>query len=179
MLDIRDIIENKVNGATFASLDTLTRPVLLGGKKNPHQNRVFKACIGSNVMLFSNKRTNAYDAMVKRRLESVGMNPEDFVLSPRTWGERLPNEPVVTHKGQFYLEVIFRKAGRVQYYLDCLPVAKSAIQGLPDKDEAEQGGLPEENKVVIRTFKFDSIWRVAIDGKVFEDNRIVLPMEVI
>lgn len=154
-----------VSGASFIGIDTKTAPSLTGGKKNPMQGRVTKITRGASVMVFQNKHTNAYENMVNRRLAAEGISP-DFEVGPRTWGERIPNTPFVVHKGNHYLEVIFLKPGKSEYYLDGAPIDKSHIIGLPDKPEGEQGGL--ENKVIIRTFAVDSIVALRVDGTVFE-----------
>jgi hypothetical protein len=163
---IRDIFKNKVNGGSFISIDSITDVKLAGGKGNPFQGRVKKLTVGSNVMVFQNKNTNAYEAMVKRRLTKEGKDPETFVLSPRSWGVREIGTPFVTHNEKEYLEVIFLKCGEVKYTLDGQPVDKYLILGLPERSqEAEQGGLSDQNKVIIRTYSFDSIVKVTIDGK--------------
>lgn len=150
-------------GGTFVGMDTLTSVTLTGGKKNPQQGRVTKRMTGATVMCFSNTNGSAYDAMVKRRLEAEGKDPATFELSPRAWGNRIAGTPFVEHKGAHYLEVIFLRAGAVQYLLDGKEVDISEIEGLPEKREGEQGGL--ENKVVIRTFALDSIVALRADGK--------------
>lgn len=158
-----------VSGASFVGIDTLTTGTLLGGKANPHKGRVTKTVTGSSVMVFQNKTTSAYAAMVARRLAQEGKDPASFTLGSRAWGERLPNSPIVRHdKGGitlYYLEVIFLKAGKVEFLLDGEPIEKSAIIGLADKVEGEQGGLA--NKVIIRTFGVDSIVALRVDGTEF------------
>ena len=144
-----------LEGGTFVGLDTETPVKLKGGKKNPQQGRVTKVMKGAQVMSFSNTNGSAYDAMVRRRLEAEGKDADSFELSPRAWGERISGTPFVEHKGEHYLEVIFLKAGEVQYQLDGQSVPESEIEGLPDKQEGQQGGL--ENKVVIRTFKLENV----------------------
>ena len=150
-----------VNGNTFIGLDTVTVPTLTGGKGNPHKDRVLKITQGSNVMVFQNKNVNGYKNMVQRRLKAEGRNPETFELKPRTWGVRVEGTPIVEHKGENYLEVIFLKSGKVSYTLDHKPVDKSEIIGIPDKTEGTQGGL--EDKVIIRTYKIGSIVRLTLD----------------
>lgn len=154
---------DSLSGATFVGMDTLTEVTLKGGKKNPQQGRVTKLMTGANVMCFSNKNGSAYAAMVQRRLAQEGKDPESFELSPRAWGQRIPGTCFVEHNGKHYVEVIFLRAGAVQYLLDGQPVDAAAIEGLPDKREGDQGGL--ENKVVIRTFALDSIVALRVDGK--------------
>lgn len=156
-------IFGQVSGNSIISIDSETIPVLTGGKKNPFQGRARKIVIGSNVMVFQNKTINAYDAMVKRRLQKEGKDPDNFQLSPRTWGERVPNSPFVVHNGEQYLEVIFLRPGRTVYEVDGIVTEPQFIDGLSlDRHEAEQGGL--DNKVVIRTYKFSSVLAVKIDG---------------
>lgn len=161
------LLEN-VDGASFAGMDSITDVKLTGGKSNPQLGRITKVHTGANIMLFTNKATNAYRAMVQRRLVKESKNPEDFKLQPRVWGTRVPNSPFVEHKGAHYMEVIFIKAGESTYELDGKPIDKADIIGLPkSRDEGRdkpsgQGGL--EDKVVIRTYKLSSIKAIRIDG---------------
>ena len=159
-----------VSGASFIGLDTLTEVKLAGGKKNPMQGRVTKRMTGASVMVFSNTKTNAYEAMVQRRLTAEGKDPATFVLGERAWGMRVPEMPIVVHEKdgdvKYYLEVIFLKAGNVEYRLDGNPIAKADIEGLVDKEAGGQGGL--ENKVQIRCFAADSITEIRVDGKAFQ-----------
>lgn len=152
-------------GASFIGIDTHTDVKLTGGKKNPQQGRVTKRMTGAVVQAFTNTNVNAYAAMVQRRLVKEGKPATDFVLSPRAWGVRVPNMPIVEHNGAYYFEAIFHKPGNSEYLLDGAVVPASSIQGLPARDEGEQGGL--EDKVIIRTFKAESITELRINGQVF------------
>lgn len=153
---------DKVNGATFIGLDTETSVTLKGGKSNPLQGRVTKVTIRSNVMVFQNKMTNAYENMVMRRLVEEGKDPASFELSPRQWGTREKGTPFVTHNGNEYLEVIFLKCGDVHYRVDGVVTPKDQIPGLPERSqEGEQGGL--DQKVIIRTFSVESVLAITID----------------
>lgn len=174
MTNLATLLTDKVNGASFISIDTVTDVKLTGGKKNDQQGRVQKRVIGSNVMVFQNKNSNGYENMVKRRLVKEGRNPATFELKPRVWGRRIEGAPFVEHKGQFYIEVIFLNAGRTEYLLDGKVVDDSQINGLPNKkEEAEQGGL--NNKVIIRTYKADSIKSITIDKHTYTDLTFNLP----
>lgn len=148
-----------LNGASFISIDTVTPVTLTGGKANLLQGRVTKRTIGSNVMVFQNKHTNAYENMVNRRLTAEGKTIE-FTVGPRKWGKRVPNTSFIEHNGQSYLEVIFLKAGDVQYLVDGQPF-NGVIDGLTDKTEGEQAGL--ENKVIIRTIKTENVKAITIN----------------
>ena len=172
MANIKEVINDNINGATFISLTTSTDPRLLGGKDNAHKGHVKKVMTGANVMVFQNKNVHGYDAMVKRRLEKEGKDPNSFSLSPRAWGTRVPNTPFVEHKGNYYLEVIFLHAGEVHYELDGQPIAEADVIGLPPvKEEGHQGGLSD--KVIIRTFKVDSITSLKINGEEYTDLEYV------
>lgn len=159
-----------VNGASFISIDTETVPEMnktMGrgsGMANPHYGRVTKVQKGSVVMAFQNKTINGYAQMVQRRLAEEGKDPFDFELSPRRWGKRLENLPVVEHEGHYYLEVIFLKPGEVQWCLDGKPT-KEPIIGVRDYGKPEQGGL--DRKVPLRVFAFSSITRIKIDGNTY------------
>jgi len=163
----KEIFAN-VNGSSFIGLDSLTQVPLFGGKRNPMQGRVTKLMTGANVMVFQNKHSSSYGDMVQRRLEREGKDPATFQLSPRAWGERIPETPFIQHEKDgemhYYLEVIFLRAGEVQYLLDGEPIAKADIVGLKETEPSEesQGGL--ENKVVIRSFKLASITGLRVDG---------------
>lgn len=154
-----------IKGGSFVGIDTHTDVKLTGGQKNPQQGRVTKRMTGALCMAFTNEGINAYKAMVQRRLDAEGKDPEDFKISERAWGVRIPNMPIVEHKGTYYLEVIFLKPGKVEYLLDGQVVPESDIQGLPVKRESEQGGL--DNKVIIRDFKAESIVELRCNGQVF------------
>lgn len=147
----------QVQGSSIASIDATTAVALKGGKKNPHQGRITKKARGARIMLFTNTNHNAYKAMVERRLVAEGKNASDFQLSPRPWGQRIAETPFVENKDTLYVEAVFLSAPtEVTYLLDGQPIAKSDIQGLEEKrEEGEQGGL--ENKVIIRTYKLESI----------------------
>ena len=166
-----------LNGGSFISLDTLTNVLdsaLEGASKNPNSKRVTKLVKGSQVMVFQNKTTNAYDNMVKRRLVAEGKNPESFSLSPRSWGVRIENTPFIKHtpKGEteekYYLEVIFLKAKSPEYFLDKKPICKEEVGLKDNKAEGEQGGLTD--KVIIRTISIESIVGLTVD-KVHYDIR--------
>jgi hypothetical protein len=155
-----------VNGASFISIDTLTDVKLKGGQKNPFQGRVTKANVGSSVMVFQNKHTNAYENMVKRRLEQEGKDPRSFELSARKWGTRIPDTPFVEHNGNLYLEVIFLKAGRVDLLVDGMPYDQKKhgdIPGLPEDAPSEESQAGLENKVIVRTYLVNSIKRIRVN----------------
>lgn len=171
-MNLIELLRN-VNGASFIGLTTVTDVKVnktMGGRgtpANPHFGRVVKVTEGASVMVFQNKTINGYEAMVQRRLEKEGKKASDFQLGPRQWGTRLENLPVVEHNGKYYLEVIFLRAGRSHYLLNGQQIEKKDIIGLPKEPEGgEQGGL--EDKVVIRTYAFDSIQSITINKDTYK-----------
>lgn len=156
-----------MNGAAFIGFDSEVVVTLTGGKSNPMQGRVTKRATGNSVMVFQNKRANGYLNQKRKLLEAAGQNPDDFKLSPRKWGERLPNTPVVRHtdkktgQRKYYLEVIFLKPGVTEYFLDGQPIAKEDIQGLPETPK-------DETAVPIRTFAMDSLLAIRCDHQEFK-----------
>jgi hypothetical protein len=157
-----------INDSSFASIDTETPVTLKGGKKNPLQNRVTKRTVGSSVMLFTNKNSNGYENMVKRRLEQEGKNPEGFILGVRKWGTRVPNTPFVEHNDQTYLEVVFLKKGKTEYLVDG-KVFNGMIEGLEiAREEGDQGGL--DNSVIIRTINSSNIKGITVNKQHHTSN---------
>ena len=164
MANIREILKN-VNGASFISIDTIVPVTLKGGKKNPMQGRVTKSVKGSNVMVFQNKTTNAYENMVNRRLAKEG-KATTFEVGPRAWGTRIANTPFVEHNGQLYLEVIILSAGKREMLVDGRPF-NGAIEGLVNNEQAgNQGGL--DDKVIIRTYNVANITSITVDHNTYQ-----------
>ena len=162
-MNLHSIFAN-VSGGSFVGIDTTTDVALTGGKANPMQGRVTKVMRGASVMVFQNKYVNAYQEIINRRLVAEG-KIGDFEVGARAWGNRVPNLPIVEHNGKEYLEVIFLRAGDVEYFLDGNPIAKNSIVGLKDGGAGEQGGL--DNKVIIRTYAVESINCIRIDGQAY------------
>lgn len=163
----------RVNGSTFISIDTETTlpvsktiPGVAPRTANPHFNAIQKIQTGSSVMVFQNKRLNGYDSMVRRRLIKEDKNPDTFVLSPRTWGTRLENLPIVSHNGEYYLEVIFLRPGPTHYLYQGQPIDRADIIGMKTTRPPHQGGL--SNSVIIRTFAFSSLRKIQINKKIIE-----------
>jgi hypothetical protein len=171
-----------ISGATFASLDTQTECKLTGGKKNPMQGRIVKRCLGNRVMLFTNKRSSAYDNMVKRRLEQAGLNPATFQAGPLPWGSRVPDSPFIEHGDKLYLQCVFLGAGNVAYFRRgeqqgentwFEPIKKEEIIGLSDRSGSEHQGLGQDRQVIVRTYCTDSILAIRAFGSEVEDDAAI------
>lgn len=166
MNTIENAVE-KLSGNMIIAMDTATDVVLAGGKKNPLQGRVRKVITGSSVMIFQNKNVNGYESMVKRRLVFEGKNPDTFVLGSRVWGERVAGTPFIAHKDKKYMEVIFLKAGRIEYTVDGVVTDIDSIQGLGQPDISEKSQASLDDKVIVRTYAFDSIRAIRASGQEF------------
>ncbi len=165
---------SKLNGCTFAGLDSVTVPVLLGGKKNPMQGKVEKHCLGHRVLLFSNKQSNGYLNKVRRHLEAEGKDPNSFELGPLPWGTRVPETPVIEHNGKHYLQCVFLAPGSTEYRvrdtIDCNGIYavpgdelnKDEIIGLNERSGSEHQNLDRE--VIVRCYKLESIQAIRLLG---------------
>lgn len=163
-----DIVKSeidKIKGATFISLDTVTEVKLTGGKKNALQGRVQKFTKGANVMVFNGTETNGYENMIKRRMLEEGKDPSTFTLGKRAWGVRVDQSPFIDHNGKKYIECVFINPGKSMYLVDGVETSKDDIEGIPEIKENpdSQGGI--ENKVVIRSYSLDSISAIRVNGR--------------
>lgn len=159
LTQIQDLVD-RINGCTFAGLDCITTIELSGAR------RVIKKCFNARVILFTNKKSDGYENMVRRRLEQEGKDPDSFVLGQLAWGKRLPNSPLIMHEGKHYLQVIFLAEPRPEYYLDGQRVRKRDIKGFPkDKLGSGRQGLEDKNKVVVRTYALESIKCIRLFGE--------------
>jgi hypothetical protein len=151
-----------IRGSSFLSVDTLTRVALTGGASNPMQNGIVKRVDKMLVMVFNNSHSNGYANLVQKALRAEGIDPDYFVLKARAWGTRIPNMPLVEHKGNYYLECVVMRPGTVSYLLDGRPIDPINIVGFEESVfRASQGGLT--HKIVIKTFKCDSIVEIRPD----------------
>lgn len=161
-------IVDGIKGTRFASIDTISEVKLKGGKKNPLQNRVFKKTEGS-VVILTNTPEQVYANMVKKRLVEEGKDFKQFELKPRTWGERIGNTCFIEHKGEKYLEVLFVSSGNSSYLVDGVETKPEEIEGLEIEKKINvesQGGL--DNKVIIRTYKTDSVLNIRVNGEEYK-----------
>lgn len=163
LAEIKHLIE-RIQGNTFVSLDCITEPKLSGGKSNPHQGRVAKRTVGLRVQLFNNQTKNAYEAMVNRRRKAEG-NQEPFKVAPLQWGRHVPGTPYIENKGQLYIQCICHSSGESTYLLDGVETPKEMIQGLPVEQGSGRQELSDEKKVIVRTFKLDSIRAARLFGE--------------
>lgn len=137
-------ILSAINGCTFASMDTETMP----------KRGLLKVMKGERVILFTNKKSSGYENMVRRRLEQAGRDPESFKVGDLPWGERVPETPLILHKGVYYLQSVLLYPGKSEYSIGGLTVEPSAF------------GLRERvNPVLVNAYKLESISRITLLGE--------------
>jgi hypothetical protein len=163
LAEIKHLIE-RIQGNTFVSMDCVTEPKLSGGQSNPHQGRVAKKTTGLRVQLFNNTTKNAYEAMVTRRRQGEG-NDQPFKVKPLQWGRHVPGTPYIEHNGNLYIQTICHNSGESIYLLDGEVTDKDAIQGLPKPQGSGRQELEDDNAVIVRTFKLDSIVAMRMFGE--------------
>lgn len=138
--DIGLVLEG-FKGSTFVGLDVETKA-----------NGVRKIETGIAGIIFSRCRSSGYEKMVKRRLEAMGRNPDNFVLSDLPWGERVCDTSVITHNGEDYLQVIVLRDGDVSAFI-------GVSTPYPIK-------VSERTEIVkVRTYKLSSITAIRLLGE--------------
>ncbi|AXH72534.1 MAG: hypothetical protein [Caudoviricetes sp.] len=168
MFNMRSILENVQNGQ-FAGIDMETIPKLrktikvegFGGKTetlpNMFYDNVTKVVTGARVFIGA-----SYEKMVQRRMEQMDIKSgEKFTANKLPWGEHVEGGfPVIKHKDNYYLQVIFDSPGTTQYFFEGRLVDKEEIVGMPavKPSDESQGGI--NNKIIIRTISFDSITKI-------------------
>lgn len=151
----RFVLENlleKINGCTFANLDTHTEP----------SPGVRKITTGTRVILFTNKKTSGYENMVKRRLMEAGKDPANFRAGDLPWGQQVPNSPLVEHKDKVYLKCILLTEGQSKYFIGNRQVSG---EGLMLRGRPKQPGLPPDDAVKVSCYDLNSIDKITLMGE--------------
>lgn len=163
-LGILQNLLDKIQGCTFASLDAICYP-------KPGIRQEIK---GERVILFTNKKCSGYENMVRKGLTEAGKDPDSFVLGKLPWGERVPESPLIIHKGNFYLQTIVLVEGQSIYFVNNVPTPIEAI-GLPARYMH-----PDPDRVTVHTYKLESIKRIALMGHILvaDDERAIMPLSI-
>lgn len=159
--DIQHLL-SQIKGCTFASLDAETKPA-------PGYR---KQVLNEQVMLFTNQGGSAYERLVRRRLASIGRDPDSFVVGSLPFGERIPGTPVIEHYNGYcikhYLQCVILKPGEVRAWMGQTQVdpSISAVfsRDKSIRDTASHQGLPEEKAVIVRTYCLDNIMAIRLMG---------------
>lgn len=155
LAQIKDLLE-RVRGCTFASIDSETHPAV----------GIKKVTTGESVLIF-NSNVSGYENMVKRRLAALGKNPDDFVVGDLPWGQRMDGMPgcLIVHKDVYHLQTIILKPGETEVFVGDKKVPADEVQYLLPTKRGNNQGLPDDNSVVVRTYKLDSIVSIRLMGE--------------
>jgi hypothetical protein len=140
---------NKFHGCTFATIDSETSP----------SPGIRKIETGKRVILFKSPH---YADMVKRRLIEAGKDPNNFVIGEMPWGQRVPNSPLIEHRGKTYLQVVELVEGQSKYFLLGM---EQRPEDLGIRPRRTNQGLPEGDEVIVRCYSLDSITRIVLMGQ--------------
>jgi hypothetical protein len=160
--DLR-IMLSGIKGAKPATITAVTEVKMNKGRgenKNPYHGRVTKRQVSNVFINFS------YKNAVNKRLTKEGKEA-DFVPQERAWGVKVTDTPLVLHKEQYYLEAGFitKNTPNVEYLLDNEPTDKAVFENfMQAKSSSSRQGLSEDNEVVLRTFKLDTIESIKVNG---------------
>lgn len=155
--EVNDIL-HQIKGCTFASLDSNTSP----------RPGIFCETKGAVVLLFTNKNFSGYEAMVKRRLEQAGKNPDTFNADLLPWGNRLPETPIIEHMGRLYLQCVLINEGDKKYTLvDGSAIDEESLEAFGVKERRTNQGLARGNEVIVNTYDFNNITRLKLLGHEF------------
>lgn len=157
-LEALELLLQKVECAAFATMATTTYPI--PGLK--------KVTAGTRVILFTNTQgKSGYEEIVKRRLIEAGKDPRNFVLGDLPFGERIPNSPLIVHRGVYYLQTIVIEPGQSTYYTGNREIDPTGL--LPSRRTNQ--GLPKEDEVIVRTYRVDNIDSISLVGEILIANR--------
>ncbi len=151
---------------------------------NPHFERISKTNSGNTVVIGANYETMVKKHLAEQRIEEQKVadelmeagqtnaakaiednmaDPNDFVVGERKWGTYIEGTPLIEHKGEIYLNVIYLKAGESVYREGGKLIEEADVMGLnkPKPSADSQGGA--NKKVPFRTFKLDSIIELRVN----------------
>jgi hypothetical protein len=166
----RAVLENLLAGidcAAFATIDATTKP----------DPTVTKITTGRRVILFTNKFGSGYEATVRRRLIEAGKNPNNFELRDLKWGTRVPDTPLIEHKGKTYLQCVELTEGASKYYF-LGAEADPANLNLRERHRSDQGLSPEE-EVRVCAYDIANIDHLAVlsgDTLIGANGGTILPL---
>ena len=171
----------EIKGASFVSLNTNTAQTTLNKGRgassmeatlgiNPDDIRKLTKLVGLVGMGVT------YETMVNNRLVKEGTPrvDADFEAGSLPWGEWVAGgeKMLLKHKGNFYLRVycVSANAPKVEHIhkgvtIDLKDPKFDAFRK-PEKAEGENQGL--EKPIVVRSYGFDSIREITLDGEIFE-----------
>lgn len=158
-VDILQPLLERIHGATFATLDTQTTT------KN-----LLKVSKGERVILFRTQGVSGYENRVKKLLSEAGLGPSRFSVGPLPWGVRVDDLPLISHKGNYYLQCVRLSEPKAEYFLPGgIPVSDLSVYGV--RERTRNLDLPEDKQVHVSCYNVENITRIALMGEeVFDTN---------
>jgi len=151
-----------LQGATMVSVIAQTDP----GKNKACKGQVVKQSHVNGVLNWN------YEAAVNRQQGREG-GEQDFIAQPRKWGERIKGTPLVTHKGNTYLEVKVERALKTEYFEvrpdgSLVGTDRESIAHLlrPHRSNAPHQGV--EREVVLRDYRLDNLVEIRMGGVCYQ-----------
>lgn len=134
-------------------------PVMIDTEKL--EGGIRKVTQGSKVLLTSSSNFSAYGYLVKQALVKAGKNAADFVLQDLPWGKRVPDSPLIEHKGKFYVQTILLEPGDTKYYIGDTEVTAEQLHIAPRRTNQ---GLKREDEIIVNTYALDSVKSMVISA---------------
>lgn len=157
-----EAVLRRVNGATFAAIDSKTSP----------SEGLTKIKTGENVLLFSNKKGSSYERMVHKRLQSIGKDPTTFKVGDLPWGKRIYGTPLIRHNnGRLYLQAIIIGEGEERFFIRGVEISRP---NWLRKCAPSNQGLPHDKAVKVRCYSLDSIEAIRIFGNEYPQPKMPL-----
>lgn len=109
---------------------------------------------------------------IKRTLTNAGMT-SDFAGAGLPWGQWDITHKVIAHKGAYYLRLYWNHADMIDnqvklhgYFTPCGDEIDPQwiVRSNRSSRKQEVAGLDQPNQVVVRSYKFDSLTAVRVDG---------------
>lgn len=193
--------KNPMQGRVTKRVTGSTVLIAQNKNTNTYQNMVRNAIVGELLTEFKDKLSKAAEAQtllsnvltlaeqndlaakIEAHLSDTDADrreeaEERFTVSPRKWGERIPNTPFIQHTKdgatKHYLDTIFLRAGTSEFFLDGNPIAEADIVGYEKPVAKEspnvQGGLKVENQIIVRSIGLDSIRAIRTGGSEYSGS---------
>ena len=179
---ITQFIENTNTGTFGVSIISVTEPQM-NKKNNPYFGRLKKATYMTNVALGYN-----YENVINARLERKGIDSYFKSEAPkgRVWEKENLILKSIKDENQKYLRTTMRNntIAKVIYVLDgnavndnvVLEDIKNYIKSAPISLKQKESGLEENEQVIIRDFKFESIISIKQGDKEYKIESSVLDL---
>jgi hypothetical protein len=155
---IIDLLIN-YNGHSFVGLTTLT-DARAKKTNNPYGKILKKTILLANIG-FHYK--NSLNNQAKREEKEI-----EFNIQPRRWGKRLPNTPLVEHKGKYYLEYKAENVTSVEYFTENgEQIEKEKIEEFLPQKRHSSTQKELDKKIILRDVAIENILSLRISKNVY------------